>query len=312
MLNWFIVGLLFINFIGGSFSQKTCNVLALSGGGSYGALQMGILDNIKIEKYDILTGISIGGINAGILSYFNYLQDGYRITDGIELLKQFYFSLKTEDVYSSQNFMEIINGGSLFKTHFETLFQRFEYENLEYPLYEEKPKTLIGVFNLNNFKTEIHEFEKLNKNDQKLLTSASASIPFLFPITKINESNYNDPGLFQNEILKYNNIESNECSNYNITYITTANNNISIQNDYNSIYNNNFLTNILSWWTGFINKKIFTNSYCVNRNIRGKINYCYADTNKTLNFSKFDFNNGEKLFELGKEFAKCEVIDYCH
>jgi len=311
MYIWFVVGLLFIHFIGGSFSQKTCNVLALSGGGSYGAMQLGILDKVKIEKYDILTGISIGGANVGVLSYFNYLQDGYRITDGIELLKQFYFSLKTEDVYSRQNLLEIINSGSLFKTHFETLFQRFHFDHLEYPSNEVIPKTLIGVLNLNNFKTEIHEFEKLNKNDQKLLISASASIPFIFPVTKINETNYNDPGLFQNEIFKYNNIERNECSNYSITYITTANNNISIQDVYNSIYNNNFFTNILSFYTSLQNKKNF-NSYCTNRNIRGKINYCYADTNQTLNFSKFDFNNGEKLFKLGKDFAKCEVIDYCH
>jgi len=68
----------------------------------------------------------------------------------------------------------------------------------------------------------------------------------------------------------------------------------------------------LSWLTIFNNKKIFTTSYCSNRKIRGKINYCYADTNKTVKLSKFDFNNGEKLFELGKEFAKCDVVDYCH
>jgi predicted patatin/cPLA2 family phospholipase len=291
--------------------EKTCNVLALSSGGSYGALQLGILDKIKMENYDIFTGISIGGINVGVLSYFNYLQDGYRINDGINLLKNFYFSLKTEDVYSSQNFMEIINGSSLFKTHFESLFQRFEYENLEYPLYEEKPKTLIGVFNLKNFKTEFHEFEKLNKNNQFNLLTAGASIPFLFPAIKINETNYNDPALFQNEFLKYNNVKSDECSDYNITYITTITN-VSFQDIYNSLYNNNFFTNVILWFNSFNNKKIFSNSYCSNRKIWGKINYCYADTKKTLGFSKFDFNNGEKLFELGKEFAKCEVIDYCH
>jgi predicted patatin/cPLA2 family phospholipase len=308
---WFVVGLLFIRFIRGSFSQKTCNVLALSGGGSYGALQLGILDNVKMEQYDILTGISIGGINVGVLSYFNYLQDGYRINDGINFLKKFYFSIKTEDVYSSQNLLEIINSGSLFKTHFETLFQKFHFNKLEYPINEIIPKTLVGVFNLNNFKNEIHEFEKLNKSNQYRILSAGASIPFLFQAIKINETNYNDPALFQNEILKYNDIESNECSNYNITYITTSNNNISIQDVYNSIYNNNFLTSILSFYTSLQNKNNF-NSYCYNRKILGKINYCYADTKKTLGFSKFDFNNGEKLFELGKEFVKCEVINYCH
>jgi predicted patatin/cPLA2 family phospholipase len=287
--------------------------LALSGGGSYGALQLGILDKVKVEKYDIFTGISIGGVNAGILSYFNYLQDGYRINDGINLLKNFYFSLKTDDVYSRQTLLEIISSGSLFKTYFETLFHRFHFDDLEYPNNEVIPKTLIGVFNLNNLKNEIHEFEKLNKSNQHCILTAGASIPFLFPAIKINETNYNDPALFQNEILKYNDIESDECSNYNITYITTSNNNISIQDVYNSIYNNNFLTSILSFYTSFQNKKIFFyNSYCSNRKIRGKINYCYADTKKTFNFSKFDFNNSEKLFELGKEFAKCEVIDYCH
>jgi len=311
MLIWFIVGLLFIHFVI-TLSQKTCNVLALSGGGSYGAVQLGILDKVKREQYDILTGISIGGINAGILSYFNYLQDGYRINDGINFLKQFYFSIKTEDVYSSQNLLEITSSGSLFKTHFETLFQKFHFNKLEYPINEIIPKTLVGVFNLNSFKTEIHEFEKLNKSNQFHILSASTSIPFLFPAIKINETKYNDPAIFQNEVLKYNNIKSNECSNYNITYIITSKNITPVQDVYNSIYNNNFLSTILSWWTGFVNNKLMSKFYCSNRKIRGKINYCYADTNKTLNFSKFDFNNGEKLFELGKEFTKCDVVDYCH
>ena len=49
------------------------NQLAFSGGGSFGAVEIGILkriNQIEKKKYDIYTGISAGGLNAGFLSYY--------------------------------------------------------------------------------------------------------------------------------------------------------------------------------------------------------------------------------------------------
>ena len=51
-----------------SFNISKCfNQLSFSGGGAFGAVEMGIIKKInELEKkhYDIYTGISVGGLNA--------------------------------------------------------------------------------------------------------------------------------------------------------------------------------------------------------------------------------------------------------
>ena len=90
-----------------------CNVLALSGGGAFGAVEMGILDGLTgagaPEVYDIYTGISAGGLNAGFLSYYNNvsvaLPDIYGILAG----------LTTSDVYDS-DILDILKNWSVYNT----------------------------------------------------------------------------------------------------------------------------------------------------------------------------------------------------
>ena len=50
----------------------------MSGGGAFGAVEMGVLDVMVTSgkapnKYDIVTGISAGGLNAGFLSYYDHV-----------------------------------------------------------------------------------------------------------------------------------------------------------------------------------------------------------------------------------------------
>ena len=55
------------------------NQLSLSGGGSYGAIQIGILKKVietDYKNYDLYTGISTGALNAGILSYYSDINVG--------------------------------------------------------------------------------------------------------------------------------------------------------------------------------------------------------------------------------------------
>ena len=59
-----------------SVSAATCKALAMSGGGSKGAFEMGVLYGMYHAKpgsdfdYDVVTGVSAGAINAGALSVF--------------------------------------------------------------------------------------------------------------------------------------------------------------------------------------------------------------------------------------------------
>jgi len=54
--------------------------LAFSGGGAFGAVEIGILKKIHelepTKQYDMYTGISAGGLNAGFLSFYDNLNDG--------------------------------------------------------------------------------------------------------------------------------------------------------------------------------------------------------------------------------------------
>ena len=57
------------------------NQLAFSGGGAFGAVEIGILKKIyelEPKKYDMYTGISAGGLNAGFLSFYDDLSIGIK------------------------------------------------------------------------------------------------------------------------------------------------------------------------------------------------------------------------------------------
>jgi predicted acylesterase/phospholipase RssA len=58
-----------------SFYSVSCvlNQLSFSGGGSLGAVEIGIIKKLSeggLKKFDLYTGISAGALNAGLLSYF--------------------------------------------------------------------------------------------------------------------------------------------------------------------------------------------------------------------------------------------------
>ena len=52
---------------------KVCNILSFSGAGSFGAVEVGILDRMSssLPTFDMLTGVSAGGLNVGFLSYYS-------------------------------------------------------------------------------------------------------------------------------------------------------------------------------------------------------------------------------------------------
>jgi len=56
--------------------QKVCRALSLSGGGTKGAYEVGVLHkmartlNGTDAQYDVISGISIGTVNGAFLSFF--------------------------------------------------------------------------------------------------------------------------------------------------------------------------------------------------------------------------------------------------
>ena len=61
---------------------SSLNQLSFSGGGSFGAIEIGILKHViemnKYMKYDLYTGISAGALNAGVLSYYSDIELGIK------------------------------------------------------------------------------------------------------------------------------------------------------------------------------------------------------------------------------------------
>lgn len=72
------VGTLFVTFL---MSINATNQLSFSGGGAFGAVELGILKKIRESypfNYDRYTGISAGGLNSGFLSHFADVDEGIK------------------------------------------------------------------------------------------------------------------------------------------------------------------------------------------------------------------------------------------
>lgn len=73
-------------------------VLVLSGGGSKGAYEVGVvkyLVNVLHREYDAICGISVGALNGAFLAQYPKSQ----LSQGINDLEQFWLSIKTKNIY---------------------------------------------------------------------------------------------------------------------------------------------------------------------------------------------------------------------
>ncbi len=283
--------------------NKTCNVLSFSGGGSFGVVEVGILSQISLDGYDMITGISAGGLNAGFLSYYNI--PNTNLNDGIENLANIYIGMNNSDVYK-HNFDQIQRTWSYYDT--TPLRFTIQKELLKMKTKPSKP-TLIGSTNLNTGFLEIFVFnEKQNIKDQTNIMMATSAIPFLFPPQFINDNYYVDGGAISNEIL--NGIEGYlpNCNNYNITFITASEK----INQIESIKTlEEYLKRVIKVVTNDFNNELveIANNSC--KFSKGTINYCYASSDKLKNYSILDFSHGAELYEIGKNEFVCEEYNYC-
>ena len=93
----------------------TTEQLSFSGGGSFGAVEIGILKKIRENypvDYDMYTGISAGGLNSGFLSHYE------NINDGIVEAEKIYSSIRNRDVYEilPETGCSLLNTKPLHKT----------------------------------------------------------------------------------------------------------------------------------------------------------------------------------------------------
>ncbi len=280
------------NNINTNINANTYNVLALSGGGSFGAVEIGILDKINSmenKKYDVYTGISAGGLNVGFLSHFDNLNLG------LYEVKNIYTELKNRNVFEilPNTNVSLLNTEPLRKTITKTLSK----------LGSTNQATLIGSTNLNTAHLDIYEYHKLNNEQQIDLLMATSAIPVVFPPIKFNNYLYVDGGEMFNEIIT--DITSDKF--INVTFITPSN---GIKPNYNIVTFKDIVKRNIDIVTSTFNNQIYkANVNC--EKPRGVIYMWYCDSSTLSGYSSLDFNYGDELIKIGYDNAKYDVYNLC-
>jgi hypothetical protein len=280
----------------------TCNVLALSGGGAFGAVEMGILDGLTASgvapvSYDIYTGISAGGLNAGFLSYYDNvsmaLPDIYEILAG----------LTTDDVYVS-DILDILKNWSVYNT----APLRSTLSGILSPKTApvDGPLTLIGASNVLTHMLDVWHFDSLNLEDRVSVLMATSAIPFAFPPQLINGSLYVDGGVISNELI-HQAMGQLSCDSYNVYFISASDHAPSTAP---------MPTGLFSYAGAVVDLLVDTFDYQLAQSTnctypRGTLYACYPTAPALANYSILDFDYGAELYALGRESYTCDTQVLC-
>ncbi len=270
------------------------NQLAFSGGGAFGAVEIGLLKKINEldpKSYDLYTGISAGGLNAGYLSYFK------DVSHGISSAEKLYSTLKNRMIYEVKpsTGISLLNTDPLRKT-ITSIVDGMKNEPVIH--------TLIGTTNLYSGNLDVFTFEYNNNQDKINLLLATSAIPVVFPPIQYRENLYADGGTLQNQLLDV--VHDNTF--LNITYITPS-------EGYS--YNSDPITDIetmikitasivMSNFNNGITKIYSDREYPI-----GQINQYYVPSEVLEGYSMLNFDQGDELVEIGYNNLKRKTYNIC-
>lgn len=261
---------------------KSLNQLSFSGGGSFGAVEIGILKRLlEIEKknYDLYTGISVGAMNAGMLSYYK------DINLGVNNAEKWYSLIKNKMVYDilPNTGVSLLNSQPLHNTLTKMISMMHNSPVIN---------TLIGATNLYSGKLDIYNFQEQDDFNKVLLLMSSSAIPGIFPPIKFKDQLYVDGGVISNELIDV----EHDDSYLNITFITPYE---------DSMYNNTPIQSLKDMLcrTAMIVKNNFNDpiSY-LNQNCKypiGEINKYCVPSEVLKNYNILNFEKGEDLINIG-------------
>jgi NTE family protein len=270
------------------------NQLALSGGGSFGAVEIGILKRITetdVKKYDLYTGISAGALNAGFLSYFSNLKSG------VSAAEKMYKSIHNLLIYDilPPTGVSVLNTEPLFNTLTKVI------NNMP-----GKPviHTLIGATNLYSGNLDVYTFEDNDNANKVLLLMASSAIPGIFPPVNYNDQLYADGGTLSNELLQV----KGQTGYLNITYITPYE---------GYTYNNepiNSLKDMIKRTLDIVFSNFNNPLSTLNQNCKtpvGEINKYFVSPEYLKDYNSLNFNTGEELINIGYKYAVSKKYKIC-
>jgi len=273
---------------------NSLNQLSFSGGGSFGAVEIGILkrlQELENKQFDLYTGISAGALNAGYLSYYKNLDLGIKSAEVL------YSNIRTKMIYD----IFPNTGVSLFNTDpLKKTLANIVRTMPTLPVIH----TLIGATNLYSGKLDIYNFEDQSDEDKVGLMMSSSAIPGMFPPIKFKDQLYADGGTLSNELIDV----EHDGTYLNITFITPY-------EDY--AYNDTPINSIKDMLcrTAMIVLSNFNNPISsINENCRvpiGEINKYYVPPDVLKGYNILNFDKGEELIDIGyknmihKRFSLC-------
>ena len=260
------------------------NQLSFSGGGAFGAIEIGIikkLNEIDNKHYDIYTGISAGGLNVGILSYFHDL------TLGIKEAETIYSEMRTHHVYEvlPQTGVSLLNTHPLFKTLTEIVDKMPNPPCIN---------TMIGATNLYTGNLDVYNFNEIDNKNKVLLLMSTSAIPVVFPPITFQKNMYADGGTLSNELLDI--IHTDRY--LNITYITPYNGLIPDTNPITDL-KEMIVRTIQVVKKNYNNPISKLNQNCNNNSPIGEINMYYVNSDRLAGYSMLSFNHGQELIDIG-------------
>lgn len=175
--------------IGAVSGPPTCRVLSLSGGGSFGAFEAGVLSSMVEHEpglnYDFMLGVSAGALNAGYLS--TYGKDADSFQQGVATLGQLWATTKNKDVWGIR-IDPFKSPPSILST--QPLEKFLERQFLGRSVLR---NVTIGTTNLATGGTARHDDAALAADPVNVLR-ASAAIPIVFPPIVLNGTRHVDGG----------------------------------------------------------------------------------------------------------------------
>jgi predicted acylesterase/phospholipase RssA len=281
-----------------------CDILAMSGGGSFGMVEVGILsglyetDSIP-QHFDIISGISAGGLNAGFLSYYN------NTSLGVSDLYNVYTSITNDDVYKL-NLLKIMNDWSIY----DTTPLRSTLDSVirnKTPEQYNNPYTIIGTSNVEKEQLDIYHFNTLSPEDKVNILMATSAIPIVFPPQHVNGTLYVDGGVISNEII-YEAMQYINCDFYDVLFISASSKhgkNTKVDGFFS------FLSSIVKLLYHTFNYQLSEFSHNSCNQPRGMITECFPNSTQLDNYSILDFNTGKELYDIAKENYACYKYPIC-
>ena len=290
----FLYLVLFLQFFQFLTLTTAFNQLSLSGGGSFGAVEIGILKRIietDYKTYDLYTGISAGALNAGFLSYYSDLKSG------VKMAEKLYSGMHNLLVYEllPSTGVSILNTEPLFKTLTKVINGM--------PSKTAVP-TLIGATNLYSGNLDVYSFENNDAANKVLLLMSSSAIPGIFPPINYNGQLYADGGTLSNELLQV----KGQTGYLNITYITPYE---------GYVYNNEPITSLKDMikrtldivLSNFNNPMAILNQNCLNP--VGEINKYFVSPEYLEDYNSLNFDNGKELIDIGYKYVTSRKYKIC-